>query len=499
LTVSRQEAYDYLEKNREGHVATLQEWVRQPSVSTEPDGGVDSYAPLLVERYRDLGCSEAHVVETADPWPGVWAFLDSGASITIASYAYFDTYGVDEAAWSLPPYEGLLTSLEGHPEVIVGRGSTTKTPLAIWTNALEALAATEDGLPVNVLFLNEGAEMVGSPNFGRIVEAAGKHLDRVGAFLSPRSAEQVGSAEVTVNLGFKNMVTFDLECDGDSLGRGPRNGSIYGNAKSVIDSPTHRLIKALASLFGEDGNSIEIDGLQHVNEERKTVEAWERTIIDELMRRRDGAPWSSFLPVTGGVEHFVGDLNDEALLLEYLYGPSINVSELATAGVADNVKVTMLLPGAARAGVELRMVTDLDAAEIIDRVRQHLDARGFGDIRLVPFGLWNGHQQDDGDPVVAAVADTLRAHSREPVFWPIQPFGGPWAHVPKMLGVPAINGAALGYGAGGGSGADEYFVLESGGNVAGLLEAERFCVDLVLRYAELKGNGSAEPSGEAGP
>jgi acetylornithine deacetylase/succinyl-diaminopimelate desuccinylase-like protein len=497
--VSRQEAYDHLESNRDRHVAGLQEWVRQPSVSTEPDGGVDAYAQLLAGRYRDLGCSEAHVVETGDAWPGVWAFLDTGSSTTIASYAYFDTYGVNETAWSLPPYEALLTSLHGHPEVIVGRGSTTKAPLAIWTNALEALATSGGGLPVNVLFLNEGAEMVGSPNFGRIVEAAGQYVNRVDAFLSPRAAEQAGSPQVAVNLGFKSMITFDLECDGSSLGRGPLKGSIYGNAKSVIDSPTHRLIKALASLFGDDGNSIEIAGLGHLNQERKTVEHWEKTIIDELMSRRNGMPWSAFLPVTGGVERFAGDLDGEELLIEYLYGPSINISELSTAGVTDDVKVTMLLPGAARASVELRMVTDLDSREIIDRVRKHLDVCGFGDVRLVPFGLWDGHQQPNDDPVVHAVADTLRAHSREPVLWPIQPFGGPWAHVPRALGVPAVNGAALGYGAGGGSGADEYFVLESDGDVAGFIEAERFCVDLVLRYAELTGDEGSKQREEAEP
>ena len=487
--MSRQEAYDHLERNRDRHVSRLQDLVRQPSVSTEPDGGVDAYAALLVERYRDLGCVEAHVVETGDPWPGVWAFLDAGAEATIASYAYFDTYGVNEPRWSLPPYEGRLTSVGGYPEVIVGRGATTKAPLLVWTNALEALAATGD-LPVNVLFLNEGAEMVGSPNFAAIVDAAGDYVDRIDAFLSPRASERVGSPLVTVNLGFKNMVTFDLVCDGESLGGGPTNGSIYGNAKSVIDSPTHRLVKALSTLFDEVGNSIEIDGLTHLNEERKEVEPWERAIIDDLLAGRNGSSWSGFLPVTGGVDRFTDDLDGEELLLEYLYGPSINISELSTAGVSDDVKVTMLLPGSARASVELRMVTDIGAREIVDRVRAHLDARGFEDIRIIPFGLWDGHQQPTGDPVVTAVVDTLEAHGREPVLWPIQPFGGPWAHVPNALGVPAINGSALGYGEGGGSGVDEFFVLEGDGDVAGLVEAERFCVDLVLRYAEL-----ARPAG----
>ena len=52
-------------------------------------------------------------------------------------------------------------------------------------------------------------------------------------------------------------------------------------------------------------------------------------------------------------------------------------------------------------------------------------------------------------------------------------------------------GGALGYGARGGGSADEYFVIESDGRVAGMLEAERFCVDLLFRFAELARNGTA--------
>ena len=86
---------------------------------------------------------------------------------------------------------------------------------------------------------------------------------------------------------------------------------------------------------------------------------------------------------------------------------------------------------------------------------------------------------------VRAVMETLERYGRQSVLWPTQPFGGPWAHYPNKLGVPAINGGGLGHGGRGGAAADEYFVLESDGSVAGMLEAERYFVDLVFRFAEL--------------
>ena len=120
-----------------------------------------------------------------------------------------------------PPFGGVVTELDGHKRALIGRGANTKAPLAIWINALEAIAACAAGLPVNVLFLNEGAEMVGSPNFTRIAEAASTYIDRVDAFLSPRSGEQAGSRDIAVTLGYKNMVTFVLECSGQTWDRGP--------------------------------------------------------------------------------------------------------------------------------------------------------------------------------------------------------------------------------------------------------------------------------------
>jgi len=483
--VSREQIYDHLARTQADHVATFQRWVRQPSVSTEPGGGVPEYAELLAERYRDLGCAEVTVVDAGDAWPGVCAFYDAGAELTIASYAYFDTYGVTEADWEYPPYGGVLTSLDGHPQVLVGRGATTKVPLGIWISALEAIAASEGGLPVNVLFLNEGAEMVGSPNFARIAETAGDRLEQVRAFLSPRSSESPGSKDITVNLGYKHMVTFDLECGGATWDRGPQAGTIYGNGKSVVDSPTNRLVKAVATLFDDSGNAIEIDGLTGLDDAARTIPPGEEQLIEGLLAYRS-RPWSGFLPTTGGVDRFVRDLDGPELFREYLYGPSINVSELRTSDTSSPVRLTMLLPQAAAASVELRMVSEIDAQDMIDAVRAHLDARGFDDVRLVPYGVWNGHRQPATGPLVNAVTQTLEQYGRSPVVWPIQPFGGPWAHYPQKLGVPAINGAGLGYGARGGGSADEYFVLESDGGVAGLLEAQRFCVDLLFRFVELE-------------
>jgi acetylornithine deacetylase/succinyl-diaminopimelate desuccinylase-like protein len=325
--------------------------------------------------------------------------------------------------------------------------------------------------------------MLGSPNFRRICEAAGTRLDEIDAFLSPRPAESLGSPDVTIVLGYKGMVTFDLTATGSAWGRGPQAGTIYGNGKSVIDSPTHRLILALATMMEADGNRIAIAGLEQLNDERSARTDAQLKLERDLLERFGDAPFKDVLPVAGGVDVWSDDLDGEALFERYLYGASLNVSEIRSAGVGDPVRLTMLLPDSATASVELRLVTDIAAEEVIELVRRHLASKGFADVQVTPQGVWDGYQDSPDSTTARSAMQTLQAYGREPVVWPIQPFGGPWAHLPRQLGVPALFGGALGYGGNGGGLPDEYYVIDSTANVAGLVEAECYYADLVGTFA----------------
>jgi acetylornithine deacetylase/succinyl-diaminopimelate desuccinylase-like protein len=490
--LANQEIVNYLEQNVDRHVAAIQQLVRQPSVSTERLGGPE-YAELLREHYVGIGCDEAGVADIGDEVPGVWAYLDGGAAHTIACYSYFDTYGVDAAAWEHPPFGGTLTAFGGFPAVVIGRGATVKGSHRALLNSLEAVRAIEGSLPVNILFLSEGAEMLGSPNFDAICEAASIESRGVEAFFSPRMAERLGSNEIPVVLGYKNMVTFDLICHAGRWGRGPAGGTVYGNSKAVVDAPTHRLVQAVASMIGPDGNGIAIDGIAAAGDPVVLTDEEERHVA-RLSERFAGDPWNTALPTTAGVTRWAGDLDGDELLRAYLYAPSINISAICSAGVGDTPQLTMLLPDSASASVELRMVTEMPATEIVELVRRHLSSHGFDEVELVAFGVWDGQRISSQTPIVAAALDTIEAYGRAPVIWPIQPFGGPWAGAAERLGVPSLSGCALGYGAGGGGAANEFYVIESERNVAGLVDAETYLVDLIANVGAALAAQTAKPA-----
>ena len=153
----------YLEENKPRHVSRIQRAVQQPSVSSE-DLGVVECADLLVQLHRESGFTDVEVVPT-DGLPGLWAAYDVGAPKTIIVYNNFDTRPVlPNEKWEHPPYSGALTSAGSYGQVVMGRGAMSKGGYVAWLNALEALIAVEGTLPVNVLTLLEGDEILGSPN-----------------------------------------------------------------------------------------------------------------------------------------------------------------------------------------------------------------------------------------------------------------------------------------------------------------------------------------------
>ena len=133
-------------------------------------------AQLVADSYRSLGCQEVEIIE-GRYHPGVWAYYDAGAPLTVHNYCMFDTRTVQPAAWQYDPWGAELISLESYPKVLVGRGAMgAKGPYVAWLNALAAMIAVEGRLPVNIMFLAEGEEIMGSPSYTDFVE---RYRDRL--------------------------------------------------------------------------------------------------------------------------------------------------------------------------------------------------------------------------------------------------------------------------------------------------------------------------------
>src|SRR5215471_21837021 len=167
-TVDMNGIREQIEKRHSEAVQRLQEWIRQPSIAAE-NRGVNEGCDLMMRLLRDAGFGQVTKIP-ADGHPGVFAVLDAGAPKTLGVYLMYDVKQVDPAEWSSPPWDAAIVDRPGLGKVLIGRGAVNqKGPEATFLAALNAIRGAGKKLPVNLVFVAEGEEEIGSPHFPQVV------------------------------------------------------------------------------------------------------------------------------------------------------------------------------------------------------------------------------------------------------------------------------------------------------------------------------------------
>lgn len=480
---ARDRVFDVIASRRDEHVARIQEYVRQPSVSSTGQG-IPETARLLAEYYRQLGCREVELVPT-DGHPGVFAFYDAGAPRTIVNYAMYDVQPAEEPAWTVPPFEARLVERAPFPQVLMGRGAFfAKGPYRAWLNALESIIAVEGTLPVNILFVAEGEEEIGSPHYHQIIERYADRLRTADACLT-LGVGQNAQGELSVFLGNKGFLYFELEASGDRWGRGPRGGDVHGSTQAVVDSPSWRLVQALATLTDRSGTRVLVDGFY---DKVRPPTAADGALLDALAARYAGTDWATIIPNAGGpgrVERWVDDLAGRALLERYLFQPTLNIDGLY-AGYTGPGTTLFSLPHRATANMDIRLVPDQEPDEVRRLLRSHLDRHGYEDVELRLLSSTTWAKTDPEADVVRACLRAYRRLGHEPALWPLKGTSGAWYLFNRFLGLPTVKEGGVGHG-GGFHAANEYLVIEGAGAVGGIVACEQSHVEVLYSYAGYPG------------
>ena len=478
--MDRDAIFSHIDAHLDEHVEHLRRWVRQPSVSWD-NQGVAECAEVVADSFRALGCQEVELIE-GRYHPGVWASYDAGAPITVHTYCMFDTRTVDPKRWRVDPFGAELVATEAFPQVLKGRGAMgAKGPFVAFLNALASIIAVEGTLPVNIMFLAEGEEIMGSPSYRAFVERYRDRLSTVHASYCPTSS-QAANGRVGVGLGLKGMVVLELSAVG-ARWEGAPAATIHSSAAGLVHSPPFRLAQALATLTEPDGSGCAVDGLREVWRYRKPLSDAEQALLERIATKADERDWRDVLPVGGSsnVAQLIGGSDGDDPLRTFLYGPTFNVAGVYGGFLGPGSgTIPFIVPGRASAMLDMRMVVDLSPDDIVGALRSHLDARGFDDIEITVYSAFSHAQTAPDHPAVEAVLETLETWNLSADVWPIQAGGGPWTVVPNAFGVPCIRGGVPGHGTGGD---DEYFVIEGNDRVAGLADVEKYHVDLLDRVA----------------
>ncbi|MFM1852144.1 MAG: Succinyl-diaminopimelate desuccinylase [Verrucomicrobiota bacterium] len=250
-------------------IAKLKEYVAHASVSADPafakhmTGAREFVGGLLGEIGFDVEYvpTELHAVVVAkrhgqSDWPHV------------IIYGHYDVQPADSVElWDSPPFEA-----QERGGRLYGRGTAdNKGPLMAHITAVARLLEKEPDLPLNLTFVIEGEEEIGSANFKSFLR---QHRDKLAGadfvFLSDTGIQRADQMVITV--GLRGMAAFEVEI---SNARTDLHSGMHGG---VLHNPIQALTELCASLHTSDGR-VNIPGFY---DDVREVEPWEREELGKL-------------------------------------------------------------------------------------------------------------------------------------------------------------------------------------------------------------------------
>jgi acetylornithine deacetylase/succinyl-diaminopimelate desuccinylase-like protein len=390
---------------------------RQPSVSAERRA-LDETADLVEELLAGVGF-ETRQLRADGSAPAVYGDRPGRSDFTLLLYNHYDVQPEDPFdLWESPPFEP--TMRDGK---LFARGtSDNKAELAVRLAALRALLDEDGELPIHVKWIVEGEEEIGSANFDAIVRESAELLRADGALWEGGSA-RLADGRPDIALGFKGMLNVRLDVTALAT-------DAHSSLEAIAPSAPWRLVQALASIRDRDG-TVRVPGFYDkvvppTDEERAALAA--ASFSDE-----DG------LREMLGLERFEDGLSGAALSERASFRPTSNLAGFHSGYAGPGFKT--VLPAAASAWLDFRLVPEQRAAEIFELICAHLAREGFTDVEATRLGAATPAKTPLGDPFVRRVIDVAEAVSGArasvvPLAPPTLPIV---ASFKEHLGVPGLS------------------------------------------------------------
>ncbi|MGD7654131.1 MAG: dipeptidase [Verrucomicrobiales bacterium] len=329
----------------------LFKFLRFPSISTSSSHAPDvrACATWLVERLEDMGLL-VRLHETPKHPIVIAKNAHKPGRRHVMIYGHYDVQPVDPLElWESPPFE---------PEIrdgkIWARGATdNKGQMFAHALGVDAMLAENPDLPVNLTFLFEGEEEIGSPNLAQFLVHNCDELKPDVIAISDTG--MVAPGVPTLGYGLRGITCCEAILRGPS---GDLHSGLFGGS---VANPASAIGRLVASLHKIDG-TVAISGFY---DDVRPLEQWERTMWSHV----PGVSDMDYLTVT----------KSPGLYGEPGYSTMERVSSRPTAevnGIGGGYQgegSKTVLPSEAFAKLSFRLVPDQDPKRIMELVAHHLE------------------------------------------------------------------------------------------------------------------------------
>ena len=341
---------DYIERNQERYLEELSEFLKIPSVSTDPDAkqAMAEAAQFVARQLQAAGMEKVDIFPT-DGHPIVYGQQATDPEKpTVLVYGHYDVQPVDPIElWESGPFEPTIRQGE-----LYARGAADdKGQVFIHFKSAEAFMKTGHPLPVNIKYLIEGEEEIGSPNLDQFIE---KNQDLLKADVVMVSDTAMFARGVpSICYALRGLVYFQLDLEGASTDL--HSGSFGG----AVVNPAFELARILAQMKDEAGRITIPNFYDQV-----------RTLTDRERQEFDRLPFDEAAYMKDiGIRELPGEEGYSPL--ERLWTrPTFEVNGIASGFSGEGAKT--VLPARAMAKVSMRLVPDQDPDQIADLFQDYV-------------------------------------------------------------------------------------------------------------------------------
>lgn len=387
---------EFLTQSQPRIIEELKAFLRIPSVSADPAfrQPVRDAAIFVADRLSEAGCP-ARLIETQ----GNPIVLGRSPRVenapTILVYGHYDVQpAVKEDGWETEPFEPTVKG-----DAIYARGATDdKGQLFTHVKSVEAWKATGTPLPVNLIFVIEGEEEIGSNNLEIFLNEYRDELACDVAVISDTSQYAPGIPAVTY--GLRGIIACEITVTGP---RQDLHSGVFGGA---VANPINELCRLVATLHDADGR-IAIDGFYD------TV----RSLAPSEREQFAALPFdeAAFLKDLG-VATAVGEQGFSTLERRWAR-PTCDVNGIYGGYTGAGPKT--IVPSRATAKITCRLVPDQDPHQIVESLENHFKKHASPGVTL-QFTSQHGAPAvvfDPNSPHMAAAKSAITtAFGAEPVF-----------------------------------------------------------------------------------
>jgi acetylornithine deacetylase/succinyl-diaminopimelate desuccinylase-like protein len=404
----------YLTENRDTILDDFRTFLKQPSISAQ-GRGVRECASLL-ERFMQGAGVRTELVEEREGNPVLLGNVTSKTSDkTLLFYGHYDVQPIEPLGeWTFDPFGADLRDGK-----IFGRGAAdSKCNVMALVKMVEAYRNGIDDVPVNLKFIFEGEEEIGSPHLPQFIEENKARLKADANVCFDGGIDEAGRPEVV--LGVKGLLYVELHATG-------AKGDLHSSVAPLAPNPAWRLIWALETIKGMD-ERIKIDGwYNRVIEPTPTELELVKNIPNDEARYKSEWGLSSFLL---GREGFEG-------LRLLIYEPTCTVCGFQTGYTGIGPKT--VLPSKATVKLDFRLVYDQNPDELLENLKLHLQKHNFEDIEVVRLSSLEPSKTSVNAPIAGAVMAAGReVFHNDPCVVPNSAASGPDYLFTKRLGLNSV-------------------------------------------------------------